>query len=241
MATTNTLTPMASESIDEAAEFEYQALSTGAIAAAIFGALSMLTIIAAHNSLESCLMLCPIPLVGLFVGLRALSAIREMPHQLSGRKLALTGVILSAVGLVGGVSYAGYVHATEVPPNHVRTSFQDFRPDESELRADIFIPKDVLALDGKKVFIKGYMRADSTPVRHNVRRFLLVRDNNQCCFGDLSNVKFYDQVGVHFVDQVTADYSSGIMRVAGTLHLHPDNLGRGPGYPVYELEANYVQ
>lgn len=240
MTSTN-FEPMIRSATTPSDDFEYRALSTGAIAAAIFGALSPLTIAAASDSLESCLLLCPIPVVGLIVGLRSLAAIRARPDQLSGWKIALLGTLLSLAGLVVGLGYGGYVHATEVPPNHIRTSFQKFRPDEAEERSGIPIPKDVLALDGKKVFIKGYMREDSTPVRHNVRRFLLVRDNNQCCFGDLSSVKLYDQVLVDFVENVTTDYSTGLFRVAGTLHLVPENLLRGPGYPVYTLVADYVQ
>lgn len=240
MATSESLTSFSTTNSGND-EFQYRALSTNAIAAAIFGALSPLTIIAGRDSLESCLMLIPIPLVGLVVGIRALASIRAMPDQLSGRNLALVGVILSFVGLVGGISYAGYVHATEVPQDAIRTSFQEFRPDEQQLASGMVIPKNVQALDGKRVFIKGYMRADSTPVRHNVRRFLLVRDNNQCCFGDMSNLKFYDQVLVQFTDKVTADYSTGLFRIAGALHIHPENVQRGPNYPVYTLEADYVR
>ncbi|TWU28231.1 DUF4190 domain-containing protein [Bythopirellula polymerisocia] len=240
MATSESLTDFSSAA-REGSEFEYQALSTGAIVAAIFGALSPLTIFAGRDSLESCLLLVPIPLVGLVVGIRALASIRAMPDQLSGRNLALGGVILSAIGLIGGLSYAGYVHATEVPPDAIRTSFQEFRPEEQQMASGMFIPKKVQDLDGKRVFIKGYMRADSTPVRHNVRRFLLVRDNNQCCFGDMSNLKYYDQVLVQLADNVTTDYSTGLYRIAGTLHLHPENLKDGLSAPVYTLEADYVR
>jgi hypothetical protein len=91
------------------------------------------------------------------------------------------------------------------------------------------------------VFIKGFMRADSTPVRHNVRKFLLVRDNNQCCFGDLSSVKYYDQVLVSTVGTLSTDYSTGIFRVGGTLRIHPENVRRGVGHPVYVLEADHLK
>jgi hypothetical protein len=233
--------PTSDPASSERGEFEYRALSTGAIAAIIFGVLSLLTPLAGRDSLEACLLLCPIPLVGLLVGWRAWTSIRAQPEQLSGSKLAASGALLSIFGLVSGLGYAGYVHATEVPPNYSRTSFQEFRPDENEERVGVPIPKEVLGLDGKQVFLKGYMRADSVTVRHNIRRFLLVRDNYQCCFGDLSNVKYYDQVLVDFVDNLTADYSSGLFRIAGILHLHPENLGKGPGNPVYTLDADYVQ
>lgn len=225
----------------ESQPFEYRAFSTSAIASLIFGALSLITIIAGRDSLESALMIAPIPIIGLGLGWKALSAIRAMPNQLNGKWLAIAGVALSLVGMLGGLSYAGIVHATEVPDGAIRTSFYELRPDEKDERAGIPIPKEVQALDGKRVFIKGYFRQDSSPVTRNVRRFLLVRDNNQCCFGDLSDVKYYDQVLVNFVDNLTTDYKSGMFRIAGTLRIAPQNLLTGSQMPVYFIEADYVR
>jgi hypothetical protein len=173
--------------------------------------------------------------------MRSLTAIRATPDQLSGRKFALAGILLSLVGMVGGLSFAGYVHATEVPEGATRTSFRELRPSDKDNRAGIPIPKDVQALDGQRVFIKGYFRPDSSPTSRNVRRFLLVRDNNQCCFGDAMNVKFYDQVLVDFDDNLTTDYKSGLFRIAGTFHLQPQNLLPGSQAPVYYIKADYVR
>ncbi len=226
---------------NETAPFEYRAFSTSAVASVIFGVLSLLTIVAARDSFESALMLFPIPLIGVVLGMRSLAAIRLAPDQLSGRKFAVGGIVLSLVGLLGGLSFAGYVHATEVPAGATRTSFYELRPSEQDERAGIGIPKDVQALNGQRVFIKGYFRQDSSPVTRNVRRFLLVRDNNQCCFGDLSNVKYYDQVLVDFDDKLTTDYKSGLFRIAGTLHLQPQNLLSGSQAPVYYIKADYVR
>jgi hypothetical protein len=145
------------------------------------------------------------------------------------------------VGLVGGLGYASYVYATEVPLGYVRTSFDELRPDEVEQRGDLLVPRDLQKLAGQKVFIKGFMRPGSSPVRTNVRQFLLVRDNNQCCFGDISSLKYFDQVLVSTVGSLSTDYSTGIYRVGGTLHLHPENIVRGVGYPVYTLEADHLE
>lgn len=225
----------------ESQEFEYRTFSTSAIASMIFGALSPLTILAGRDSLDSALLMAPIPVLGLVLGWYSLTKIRQMPDQLSGRRLAVAGILLSLVGLVGGLTFASVVHATEVPPGAVRTSFHDLRPDEKDEQAGIGIPKEIQKLDGQRVFIKGYMRPDSTKVRYNVRRFLLVRDNNQCCFGDLSSVKYYDQVLVDFVDNLTTDYSSGLYRIAGTLRLQPQNVNAASPLPVYYIQADYVQ
>lgn len=222
-------------------QFIYRPLSVGAIASVVFGLLSFLTFVAGGDSLAACLLMCPIPAVGITVGLRALAQIRSMPDQMSGGRLAVAGVMLSMIGLVGGLGYSGYVYATEVPPGYSRTSFGDLRPDEVEQRGNLPVPRDIQELDGEKVFIKGFMRADSTPVRHNIKTFLLVRDNNQCCFGDISSVKYFDQVLVNTTGSLSTDYSTGIYRLGGTLRIHPENVRRGVGYPVYTLEADHLE
>jgi len=240
MSTSELLNTTSQTSLSEPAdEFQYRALSTGAIIAAIFGVLSLLIFFTAANSLESSLLLSPIPVIGLVVGIRALINIRNTPEQLSGTNFARVGIFLASISLVGGLSYAGFVRATEVPDGYTRTSFYEFRPGEAEQRAGDPIPQEVQALDGSKVFIKGYMRPPS--IRKNVRQFLLVRDSNECCFGDLESVKFYDQVRVRFIDGLTTDYSRHLFRIGGTLNIHPENLARGAEYPVYTLEADYVK
>lgn len=241
MATTEALSSFSTGGSDEVEQFHYRAFSTSAIASIIFGAMSLFTILAGQDSLEYALLLCPIPLLGLVLGFYGLAKIRALPDQLVGKKAAIAGIVLSLIGLVGGLTVASYVHATEVPIGATRTSFQELRPDEGDERAGIPIPKEVQALNGKQVFIKGYFRQDSSPVSRNVKKFLLVRDNNQCCFGDLSSVKYYDQVMVNLDDKLTTDYSTKLFRVAGTLRIEPQNLFAGSQRPVYYLDADYVQ
>jgi len=228
-------------------DFEYRPLSSGAIAAAIFGVLSLIMFAAAGESLQSSLMLSPIPLVGLAVGLMSLAKIRSMPGQLSGRKFAFVGVVLSAIGLVGGLSYAGYVHATEVPVGYVRASFRELRPDQVEEGKGLIVPEAIQKLVGQKVFIKGFMRPGTSvtkggsPVSRHAKHFLLVRDNNECCFGDQSKVKYYDQVYVSMAGTRTVSDSRRLIRVGGTLHSMPENLSMNKGLPVYFLEVDYLQ
>jgi hypothetical protein len=224
--------------VDDQSDIEYRSLSPAAIASAVFGLLSVLVRFAGQTSFESALAASPVPLIGAALGFLALRRISEAPDARSGRGAAIAGIALSLVFLVGGLAFAGYVRATEVPPGYVRTSFADFKPDEHDIRGNRPVPPEVAALDGKKVFIKGYFRPDSSRFTSNVREFLLVRDNNQCCFGDLSTVQFFDQVAVATVDGVTVDYSTRLFRVGGRLHIKPENLGSG--LPVYILEADYA-
>ena len=222
-------------------EFEYRPLSTAAIASMALGVLSLLVIFAARSSFESTLLLTPLPLVGIAIGLRAVSQIRANPDRFTGRMLAMAGAALSAICLVAGLGVASYTYATEVRPGYTRTSFADWRPTDADQRGDKLVPDDVLKLDGKKVFIKGYIRPDSTPYRRNIGKFLLVRDNNECCFGDISSVQFFDQVEVTLTGKMRVDYSPSLYGIHGTLHVKPDNIKRGLGAPVYTMEADAAQ
>jgi hypothetical protein len=224
-----------------AGEFQYRTVNTAAIASIVFGVLSLIVFVAGRDSFEACLMLCPIPLIGLAMGFRALSRIRANPDQYTGRKLAMAGAVLSAACLAGGLAFSGYVFATEVPEGYVRTSFEDLRPDEVELRGDVIVPPDVAALDGKKVFIKGFIRPGTENFRQHATKFLLVRDNNQCCFGDLTSVKYFDQVDVSTIGALSVDSSLNVKRIGGILRVYPENAFKGPTAPVFALEADYAK
>ncbi|HEX6963914.1 MAG TPA: hypothetical protein VF175_18750 [Lacipirellula sp.] len=244
MATVETLPPRDAVDRDD---FEYRPLSVTAVASAVFGVLSALIFFAGRDSIESALMLTPLPLIGLALGLRARGYMRANPDQYSGQRFANVGTALSAACLAGGMAFSGYVYATEVPDGYVRTSFRELRPDQVDLRADRVIPPSVQALEGKKVFIKGYMRpgshytAGGQPVSSGIARFLLVRDNAQCCYGDLSAVKYFDQMLVVMKTNERLSYRGGVFRMGGTLRLHPEFAHDTSRGPTYVLEADYAE
>jgi hypothetical protein len=139
------------------------------------------------------------------------------------------------------VTYGGYVYATEVPDGYTRTSFTAMKPTELQERGGIAIPPEIAALDGKKIFIKGFIRPDSIKLSKGIDSFLLVRDNNECCFGDLSKINFFDQMLVDMAGSRRVDYKPGVFRMGGILTIHPENVGRGPTVPVYTLRADYAK
>ena len=219
---------------------QYRGIHTGAIVGLVLGLLSAFMIVAAGNSLDSCLMVTPIPVVGMFVSLRSWARIRRESEQFTGSRLALAGFTLSLVFLTTGLAYGGYVYATEVPDGYARISFDGMKPDEVEERGGTVVPPDIAELAGKNVFIKGYIRPDSVSVTRGIDRFLLVRDNNQCCFGDLSKIKYHDQMLVNMAGSLRVDYSQGIYRIGGVLQIQPENVAFGPGVPVFSLKADYA-
>lgn len=220
---------------------QYRALHTGAIIGLVLGVLSVFMVVAAASSLEGSLLIAPIPVLGMFMSLRALGKIRREPEHYTGRPIALLGLVLSLVFLLGGVGYGGYVYATEVPEGYTRISFNAMKPDAIQERGNVVVPPEIAALDGKKVFIKGYIRPDSIKVSRGIDRFLLVRDNNQCCFGDLSTVKYHDQVLVDMQGTRRVDYSDSIIRMGGILKVEPQNAAIIGKYPVFSLQADYAK
>ncbi len=222
-------------------DVQYRALHTGALISLVLGIVSVFVVITAATSFEWCLVAAPIPALGMFIGLRSLAKIRRHPDQYTGRGLAKLGVALSLAFLIGGVSYGGYVYATEVPDGYTRISFTEMKPDELQERGGVAVPPEIAALNGKKIFIKGYIRPGSATSRTNIDNFLLVRDNNQCCFGDLSKVKYYDQMVVQITNSDRVDDNLQILRMGGTLEVHPENLPLGGRAPVFTLKADYAK
>jgi hypothetical protein len=218
---------------------DYRAMSSGAVAGLILGFLSAIMLGAAANSLTACFLLAPLPILGIIVSTRALARIRNMPADYCGGGLAKAGLFLSAFFLVAGIGSGMYVAATEVPDDHEPISFASLKPDELEERGGKLIPDDIRQLEGEKVFIKGYMRPQE--FKSNLASFLLVRDNQQCCFGPLSDVKYFDQMRVELVPPLAADYSSGVFRVGGRLKINPEFVASGGSVPVYTLVADYLK
>lgn len=227
--------------VDEEDELQYKALHTGALIAFVLGLVSVCVVLTAANSPEWAPIVAPIPVIGMVFALRAIANIRNNPNQFTGLGLARTGLAMSLAFLVSGLAYGGYVYATEVPDGYARTSFSAMKPSELEERGGVIVPPEVAALEGQKVFIKGFIRPDSIAVPRGITRFLLVRDNNQCCFGDLSKIKYYDQIDVTMTGGKLVDYSQGVIRMGGTLHIVPQNLAGGPGNVVFSLKADYAK
>jgi hypothetical protein len=220
----------------------YRALHTGALIGLVLGVLSVFVVIAAASTLDGCLLVTPIPVLGMFMSLRALAKIRREPEAFTGRTIAWIGFALSFVFLTIGVGYGVYIYWNEVPDGYSRISFNTMKPDEIQERASILVPPEITALNGKKVFVKGYIRPSSISGTQGIDRFLLVRDNNQCCFGDLSKVKYYDQIDVKLLGSLQVEYKEGaIYRVAGILSIDPGNANPGAREAVFSLKADYAK
>lgn len=228
---------------DPANAADYRAVHTGAIVGALCSIVSLFypLMVASTANIPSVLPMIGVPLGAMGLSLWSWSFVKRNSDLYTGAPIALVGVLIAMLSLVGGTAYGAYVYTTEVPDGYARTSFLEMKPGEKDLQGQQPIPKPVQELLGKKVFIKGYIRPDSTQVSKNIKDFLLVRDNNECCFGDMNKVQFYDQVDIDLIKGNTIDMTRAVVRVGGELTVRPGNPRKGEPALVYGLQADYIQ
>lgn len=173
---------------------------------------------------------------GLALGFVGLRQIQRAEGDLGGKKLATMGVTLSAGLLVGGAALHVYWYQTEVPEGFQRISFgadiskKGFVNEDGEGRAH----PDIAALDGKPIFLKGYMYPDGNP--DEISTFILCRDNGDCCFG--GQPKLTDMIKVKMTEGQPAWYSQHMVSVAGVFRLR-DLRKAGNLEPAFELDATH--
>lgn len=209
-------------------EFDYRPVPVMAPVTLFLGISS---VIALFGLLGTCL-----ALAGCICGVVCLRQISRARGDLGGWWLGVAGLTLSVVFFASGTTIQAYTYATEVPEGYQRVNFtsdiakkgfvfQDGRTD--------FHP-DVKQLEGQQIFLKGYMY----PTRQStdLTTFLLVKDNQQCCFGGQPEVT--DMILVQLPARIAADYTASLVSVAGTFRIKPTE---GPANltPVYLLEGTH--
>lgn len=205
------------------APFEYKALSSAAVSAFATSVLSCLALLDWWLAL--------IPLVSITLAIYALRLIRDRAGELTGSPMAKIAIVLSIFFLVVGWSRLGYIYATEVPEGFSRIGYALLQPEEGI--TELIIPQTALALDGQKVFIKGYVYPGAHT--NGIRRFLLVRDQGTCCFG--GDPKLTERIQVSLSDPEGMTYTAGICKVAGLFRVEVNTMAvDGPGGIIYHLD-----
>ncbi|HVX59045.1 MAG TPA: DUF4190 domain-containing protein [Pirellulales bacterium] len=208
---------------------QYRALSAMAVISGVLGLLSISAMLTWS--------LFVIPVAGIITGTLALRRIRANPAEYTGEGFALAGSMLSMLFLVAGASWLSYCYATEVPEGHQRISYDLLQPDEKT--PNQIVPPSAQELDGKKVFIKGYVYQPSGGQMTGLKQFVLVRDKGQCCFG--GNPKLTDMILVKLQGSLTAEFNMSVVKLAGTFHVEPAMGTDGLGGVIYQLEADHLQ
>jgi hypothetical protein len=173
-----------------------------------------------------------IGLFGIVTGAVCLLVIRRANGEMGGKSICKIGLGLSALCFLAGLLLNWYHYSTEVPEGFQRVHF----PSEISQKGFVFekgirkLHPDVAKLEGKKVFLKGFMYNTNTTV--NLDKFLMLKDNGQCCFG--GDPKQTDMIWIEMQGK-KVDKHDVMVAVAGVLRCNPN---APEGSPVYVLEAS---
>lgn len=209
-------------------EFTYRTLPVIAVigfVVAVLSAISMLVWIA-----------IPLCMVGFLLCGSAFLTIRRNSEVYSGRLMALSGMVMSLLFMGVGLGYQVHLYNTEVPEGYERISFVKDISDKGFVQqyGQMTVHPDILKLDGKKIFLKGYIY--QTGKIHGLTSFLLVKDNQSCCFGATPAVT--DRMGVVMPEGKAIDYKAGKVAVAGTFRLN-ENFTNDDLDPLYLFDCDY--
>ena len=207
---------------------QYRAISMTAVTTAIIGVISIPAILFSK--------LLFLPFMGLIIGTYAMLQLRRRSDELKGSHTAKIGLLMCTSILITGTAYSSYVYATEVPEGFSRISFTELQPNEG---SPLPIPESALSLDGKRIFVKGYVHPAVTR-RKGIKQFVLVPDMGTCCFG--GQPKLTDMIEVTLKDPLRVNYSLSQVKLAGTLKVSPikKNVSGLDGV-YYQLDADYAR
>jgi hypothetical protein len=209
---------------------QYRAVSLSAVTTLILGIISLPALLFSK--------LLILPAIGVLIGLYSVIYLRRRRDEFVGLNLARVGLAMSAVVLIAGSAYSGYVYATEVPEGYKRISFEQLQPAANQ-SPELPIPPSALALNGKKVFVKGYVHP-GVDRRTGIKQFVLVPDMKTCCFG--GQPKLTDMIEVTLQDPNRINYSFARRKLAGVLRVTPyKKQVAGLDGVYYQLDAEYVR
>ena len=90
--------------------------------------------------------------------------------------------------------------------------------------------EDVKSLDGKKVKIRGYILPATLFKEKGIKQFVLVRDNQECCFGP--GAALFDCIMIEMVPGRTTDFVTRPVTVEGKFRIDTETYrypgGKGP-------------
>lgn len=206
----------------------YRSLSRAAVASCLLGLFGITAFATPF--------LVVVPLAGAILAVFSFVAFRKFPDELVGKPLAYLGASLCGGLLVLAPVWHGYVYATEVPEGYTRVSFSSLMSDSEQ--AD-FPTAEAVALDGKPVFIKGYIHPTSMDTMM-AKRFVIVPDLGTCCFGGQPPLTHMIEVTLSGDQYATKNMRK--QRLAGTLHVNP-NLKPVDGLTgvFYQLRADILK
>ena len=99
------------------------------------------------------------------------------------------------------------------------------------------LPQQVTTLAGKPVRIRGYILPSFQQT--GLTQFVLVRDNQECCFGH--GAALHDCIVVRMRPGRTADYTIRPVAVVGTFRIDELRAPDGTHLAIYALDGDEVR
>ena len=99
------------------------------------------------------------------------------------------------------------------------------------------LPEKIEAMKDQRIRIRGFILP--TPQKRGIKTFVLVRDNQQCCFGP--GAALYDCILVEMETGKTAEFSILPVTVEGTFDIQEVRGPDGMHLAIYHLEAESVE
>lgn len=118
-------------------------------------------------------------------------------------------------------------------------SFDDLKFD-IEKGADFqesMLTESIKRLDGKKIRIRGFVRPGYK--QSGIKNFVLVRDNQQCCFGP--GAALYDCVMVKMAEDQAIDFTVRPIGVVGTMQLKQFMGKDGKVWAIFRLNESHQE
>jgi hypothetical protein len=120
----------------------------------------------------------------------------------------------------------------------VDISFEDlkFEIEAGEFFERSMLPDSIESLVGQTVRIRGFMLP--TMQRKGIKQFVLIRDNQECCFGPGAEV--YHCVQIEMTGEASAQFVTKPVAATGTLGIEPFVGPDGRHWAIYHMKTTSV-
>ena len=101
------------------------------------------------------------------------------------------------------------------------------------------LPKEIEELNKKTIRIRGWILPASVFKQSGIDEFVLVRDNQECCFGP--GAALYDCIMIKMEKGKTANYTTRPVAVKGKFEVEELKFPDGTHYAIYKMNATEVK
>lgn len=101
------------------------------------------------------------------------------------------------------------------------------------------LTKSIENLNDKKVRLRGWLLPSSVYMQKNIRYFVLVRDNMECCFG--TGAALYDCVIIEMVKGKSVDFTTRPIAIEGEFSVKEYEYPDGGHYAIYRIKGVSVK